>query len=154
MSSLKCILMNIFPNLNFNFRTINYLEAICFQTAKDFLTLLWNLRLSPLWSETYSEQFQAWNLQKLCLRVQHICSILVNVPYLRTPTVFAESSILDVSYINCVKIVSILTNVCLLFLQALEVSVCPRKTVELFCFDLPANFTWCILKLCYLQIQI
>lgn len=27
-----------------------------------------------------------------------------------------------------------------LFLQALEVSVCPRKIVELFCFDLPANF--------------
>lgn len=32
--------MNIFPNFNFNFRLINYLEAICFQTAKDFLTLL------------------------------------------------------------------------------------------------------------------
>lgn len=110
------------------------------------MTLLWNLHLSPLWSEYILWTISILKFAETCFRVQHMfyfgkCSVRT----FKNTNCFCWKQHSGCQVKSTVFITLLRSSISLLifaylFLQALEVSVCPRRIVELFCFDLPDNF--------------
>ena len=104
------------------------------------------MRLSPLWSEYILWTISILKFAETCFRAQRMfyfgkCSIRT----FKNTNCFCWKQHSGCQVKSTVFITLLRSSISLLifaylFLQALEVSVCPRRIVELFCFDLPASF--------------
>lgn len=110
------------------------------------MILLWNLHLSPLWSECTPWTISILKFAETCFRAQHMFYFgKYSIRTFKNTNCFCWKQHSGCQVKSTVFITLLRSSISLLifaylFLQALEVSVCPRRIVELFCFDLPANF--------------